>query len=390
MVRKIICLTGAILLAASVCIQADTHYVSWSGNMTPPYDSWETAAYYVEFAVDAAEPGDTVYIDTGTFYLNNQVLTPAKLTLRGKGMDSTQVIGGESIGYMFQLADSTTVEDIHFLGDGSSRAFWLGMALSNDQFFRRCKFTHFSFGCISSDGIGYVEVTNCWFEVYESAIDFWVHGYYLIENNTFYRPDDYGTAVDLFYNYGSLEFRNNVVIGGSKGVVGTYSRGKWEVTNNLFFDASRLGVAIDPNAEYQLIANNSLYVTLDSPIYPISAIETSGTHDSTFIFNNIFVGYSPEIRILGWLDEDYDIRIMYNCFYSLEPFEDFVSVADPDAVLDSICENVYANPMYVDPENGDLHLQYGSPCIDAGHPDILDMDGTRSDIGAFLLRCFPH
>jgi hypothetical protein len=39
--------------------------------------------------------------------------------------------------------------------------------------------------------------------------------------------------------------------------------------------------------------------------------------------------------------------------------------------------------MYVDPEAGDLHLQYGSPCIDAGHPDIFDVDGSRSDIGAF-------
>ena len=31
----------------------------------------------------------------------------------------------------------------------------------------------------------------------------------------------------------------------------------------------------------------------------------------------------------------------------------------------------------------DLHLAEGSPCIDAGHPDLLDADGSPSDIGAF-------
>jgi hypothetical protein len=40
--------------------------------------------------------------------------------------------------------------------------------------------------------------------------------------------------------------------------------------------------------------------------------------------------------------------------------------------------------MFVKPEWKDYRLLWGSPCIDAGHPDTLDPDGTRSDMGAFL------
>jgi parallel beta-helix repeat protein len=45
--------------------------------------------------------------------------------------------------------------------------------------------------------------------------------------------------------------------------------------------------------------------------------------------------------------------------------------------------NVNADPQFVLPGNGDHRLMWESPCIDAGHPDSLDADGTRRDMGAF-------
>jgi len=45
---------------------------------------------------------------------------------------------------------------------------------------------------------------------------------------------------------------------------------------------------------------------------------------------------------------------------------------------------IYADPLFVDPLNGDYHLTENSPCIDAGDPSSpLDPDGSVADMGAY-------
>jgi hypothetical protein len=44
--------------------------------------------------------------------------------------------------------------------------------------------------------------------------------------------------------------------------------------------------------------------------------------------------------------------------------------------------NIDADPLFVDPENGDFRLQYGSPCIDSGTftESLTDLDGNARPI----------
>jgi len=48
-------------------------------------------------------------------------------------------------------------------------------------------------------------------------------------------------------------------------------------------------------------------------------------------------------------------------------------------------DNIDMDPLFVNAENGDYHLQPDSPCIDAGYPNpqYNDPDGTRNDMGAY-------
>ena len=52
--------------------------------------------------------------------------------------------------------------------------------------------------------------------------------------------------------------------------------------------------------------------------------------------------------------------------------------------------NIFEDPLFVDPLNGDYHLQEDSPCIDAGdpNPQYYDPDGTIADIGAFYFHLY--
>lgn len=49
--------------------------------------------------------------------------------------------------------------------------------------------------------------------------------------------------------------------------------------------------------------------------------------------------------------------------------------------------NIDADPLFVNSDSGNVHLHWGSPCIDAGNPvSPLDPDSTGADMGAFYFN----
>jgi hypothetical protein len=73
-----------------------------------------------------------------------------------------------------------------------------------------------------------------------------------------------------------------------------------------------------------------------------------------------------------------------NADYNLY-WDNFINATNGSVFGDS---DVFADPIFVKDSIGrtldyDYHLQKYSPAIDAGDPNILDVDGSRSDIGVF-------
>jgi hypothetical protein len=374
-----------LALCAFVCAHAATRYVSHSGSNTFPYTTWETASNTIEAANLATLPGDTMFIDTGTFQLTQTIVMQPKITLRGKGMDSTTILGSTAIVDMFKPGDSTYVEDIYFRGNWCYR----GLSKYIDEpprnwWISRCKFTNFLRAPIYSSWTRYVEVSHCWFEVWgdPGAISVPDSGNCTVTNCTFYSPGVVRPICDFSGNRtGHVVFDSNVVVGG--GFIGINGF-EGELKYNLFYGKSYMSEAVYGGVAME-VAFNSFYMDIPWNFsYADVLTINSRALDRAYIYNNIFAGMNPRIIFYFSIPDSSDIRITYNCFYSNYPMtRPHIGQISGTGTIDSVYGNVYADPMFVDPDNGDLRLQKGSPCIDAGAPWILDPDGTRSDIGAF-------
>ncbi len=81
--------------------------------------------------------------------------------------------------------------------------------------------------------------------------------------------------------------------------------------------------------------------------------------------------------------------IITNCiFWGDSPEEIYVYSGNPVVAFSDIQDgwpgegNLDTDPFFVKREWGDYRICWDSPCIDSGHPDSLDPDGTRIDMGA--------
>ncbi len=89
--------------------------------------------------------------------------------------------------------------------------------------------------------------------------------------------------------------------------------------------------------------------------------------------NNIFA--HNRYGFIAGTDNEEVVTYPYNCYWDNDTNRIGVDPGEG---------SIHADPRFVDPDNGDYHLQWNSPCIDAGDPiSPHDPDGTRADIGAF-------
>ena len=123
--------------------------------------------------------------------------------------------------------------------------------------------------------------------------------------------------------------------------------------------------------------------------------------NNTFIHNKALLGGG----IYNGFDEN-DLEVVNNVIYhnvagtGAELYTQYMSSntylnynnINPDLVYGnwSGSDNIFANPLFENEENGDFHILEGSPCIDAGDPDYkFNADDTEPDIGAYYLDQRP-
>ncbi len=79
-------LTIVLLTAYSLPLNATIRFVSKTGNSTPPYLTWETAADSIQKCINICVFGDTIYVANGVY--EEQVVMIPGLSLIGAGTDS--------------------------------------------------------------------------------------------------------------------------------------------------------------------------------------------------------------------------------------------------------------------------------------------------------------
>lgn len=364
---------------------ADTHYVSHTGSNSSPYTSWATATDSILLAVLSADSGDTIQIGAGTF-TSDSITLKSDQVFRGLGSDSSHILHNGSDTQLLIFADGCVIERLHLSGivDTNFGAFsyHLGAVIhargDRAGIIRNNNITDADHGILVANTAGLDSTKRV-----------------IIESNRF---SDLGGAISVLSGHAIIHknsfFMTNRSISGPICQVD----GPITVTNNLLVQVDDVagGPMIDLNACSEIVIENNVCVSLTSNSLPavFNNQNVAGWPTSGRIENNLFRGRSFGVRSFGGniaiknniIMETRIVALQYdtaqtdsgNVGYNL-----YWDIAREDSTFDMAFlpdpGNLFADPMFEDTVS--YRLEAFSPAIDAGDPSILDVDGSRSDIG---------
>ena len=273
----------------------------------------------IQAAINAANPGDTVLVLPGTYYIDDQIEVYKDLTIKSEqGPENTTLLATTSLSgseYVFLIMTGTT-------SDTTIEGFTINPATPNSTSWN-------GFGCQTGTAP-------------------------TIQNNAIQEGGVFG----IYATSASPLTKNNVISGFNYGIklTGVSLVG---IVNCTIVYNTNAGLTIYDGAQVTSLKNSIVYGNNSSASCP------SGLGN--------FCGYTTPISVT-------------------------YSDIGGSSVYPGI-GNINADPLFVDPENDDYHLQLGSPCIDAGDPNPIYNDpedpnnpgmalypalGTvRNDMGAY-------
>ena len=383
-------LLSFLILNSSLLIST-VRYVSPTGSSTPPYTSWETAADSIMECINISVFGDTIYVANGTY--KEQVVMIPGLSLIGAGMDSC-MIDFEITGIAIQVVENCLLKGFNILvlsnintigisGSGNNSLITLNNVTNASQAIYISNSNHTVYKNILNDirtrGINIFNSNSLVAgNIINTNTDFG-SGVHIEAFDISYTPTIDSNIIEsagdgIFIAFGSKPTitNNTIVLKGdyAKGYQGSYTDTA-KVFNNIVianqsfpnsdgFINTGVPHQTHNNKVFGELGNGFVFTGDDSHL--IQLINNSVINSNNGIINSGGQGINAHYNN-SWNND-----VNYSGF-------------TPDST------NLSVDPMIVneDSTKGDLdfHLQKFSPLIDAGDPNILDKDGSRSDIGLY-------
>jgi hypothetical protein len=355
---------------------ATIRYVSHSGNSTPPYTSWETAADSIQKCINYCFAGDTIIVANGTYY--ESLIVDKYLSLIGSSVDSTIIDGTGLANTTIDAQSDFEIFNFYLIGKERAEATFIIGSSGYNVNVQNCRLEKAG-DCIStgefSGKLNNLIFTNCNTAFYSICIEDTCHP--KISNSILIMSNSALAGIDIT-DGGNPTITKNIILGDRGPGTGEGISIGWAVSTAVIRNNIVSGFNNDINMIAPYIMVDSAVVENNIAAYVpennfgwagIVASWTSIIRNNIFIYNNV------------GLDGQTNPNDGYNLYWGNK------ENVTGEITIDST--DVLANPMFVNdtiPVYGgtfDFHLQAYSPAIDAGDPNILDVDGTRSDIGVF-------
>lgn len=368
-----------ILISFNFGLFGQIHYVSKTGFSIPPYSSWENASQTIQGAVAYAENGDSILVAEGIYYETLRIYKA--LTFIGQSKEYTIIDASEISDTTILTSDLFSISGFTLIGSGNkeNKVNTVFRAKGEKTIFINCLLKN-SFKGIGS--IKSIEIDSCDFINFELAVsvsNLTKDRTLKISNSNFYIIG-HGNAI-------SASPYDRVIIKGNKFVSDSFD-GMNAVFNNAF-DVNTLifknnqSIGAKNNTIYlEMFVNDSLIIENNTIVSQTNDFETSAAifvrwPQYVSIRNNIFSDCYRNIILYPAASTVIDF--VYNLYWNIENVDsNYLSSTD----YLNISPGFYTH--YIDfDEPFDLRLEKYSKAINAGDPNMHDVDSTRSDLGAF-------